>query len=98
MPKDWEPDWTAAEGWHIDITVAGRRIRRRLGIRDVDSKAIARKAAEAVWREAWDSHLNPVAPKPPGPGVDPEPEPEPDREPNRETDPEGWEHWKENHK
>lgn len=62
MPRDWEPDWTEAEGWHVDFTVGGRRIRRRLGIRDRGSKALARRAAEAAWNAAWESHLNPPAP------------------------------------
>lgn len=66
MSKDWEPTWTEAEGWHVDFTVAGRRVRRRLGIRDRGGKAIARRAAEAIWRKAWDDHLAPPAEVNPG--------------------------------
>lgn len=66
MRKDWEPDWTEAEGWHVDFTVGGQRIRRRLGLRDRADKTLARRAAEKVWREAWDRHLNPPELKPAG--------------------------------
>lgn len=66
MRRDWEPSWTEREGWHIDFTVGSRRIRRRLGIHDPGGKTIARRAAEAAWKAAWESHLNPVAAPPPG--------------------------------
>ncbi|WP_323009492.1 tyrosine-type recombinase/integrase [Paracoccus sp. (in: a-proteobacteria)] len=36
-----------------------QRVRKRLGIRDRGLKDLARKAAEAEYRAAWDRHLNP---------------------------------------
>jgi integrase len=68
LSKDWEPTWTEAEGWHVDFTVGGRRIRRRLGIRDRSSqaKALARRGAERIWAKAWEDHLSPPDPVAPG--------------------------------
>lgn len=57
--KDWEPRYSPSFGWHIDFTVEGQRVRKRLGIRDRSLKDLARKAAEAEYRAAWDRHLNP---------------------------------------
>lgn len=58
--KEWEPFWSDAHGWQVDFSVYGERIRRRLGLRDRSLKDIARRKAEALYREAWDRHLNPT--------------------------------------
>ncbi len=62
MPKDWEPRWREETGWEIDFSIGGSRVRRRLGIRDRSSKAIALKQAEAIYRATWERHLAPVKP------------------------------------
>lgn len=62
MRKDWEPEWEAETGWRVDFTVQGKRIRRRLGIRDKSIKDLARKQAEALYRAAWEKHLAPPEP------------------------------------
>lgn len=60
MPRDWEPAWDETVGWCVDFTIQGRRFRRRLGIRDRGLKDIARKAAQALYRQAWEDHLAPA--------------------------------------
>lgn len=63
MPKEWEPEWDQDLGvWTVEFSVGGQRVRRRLGIRDRSLKALARKAAEKLYREAWDRHLAPPEP------------------------------------
>jgi len=63
--KDWHPFWTEEAGWCVDFTVGSERVRRRLRIRDQSGKGLAQKAAESLWKDAWERHLNP-APKPKG--------------------------------
>lgn len=60
MRKDWAPRWDAEHGWSVDFTVAGARIRRRLGVRDKGLKDIAARHAETLYREAWERHLAPA--------------------------------------
>lgn len=61
MSKDWEPTWSeAAKCWTVAFSIEGRRIRRRLGIRDKSLRTIARKKAEQLYRQEWEHHLNPV--------------------------------------
>lgn len=63
MPKEWEPEWNEALGvWTVEFSVNGQRVRRRLGIRDRSLKALARKAAEKLYRDTWDRHLAPPEP------------------------------------
>lgn len=61
--QDWEPIWEEGVGWRVDFRVEGQRIRRRLGLRDKGHKALARRKAEQLWRDAWHRHLaaGPVA-------------------------------------
>lgn len=59
MRKDWDPRWEDGIGWTVDFTVQGQRIRRRLGIRDKGLRDVARRAAETLYRAAWDRHINP---------------------------------------
>lgn len=64
MPKDWEPFWDDKAGvWCTEFRVGGERVRRRLGIRDRAGKPLARRAAEALYRDAWDRHLAPPPPR-----------------------------------
>lgn len=60
--RDWEPKWSEKTGWEIDFYVKGRRIRKRLGIRDRSRRALARKEAERIWEQEWKRHHAPVAP------------------------------------
>ena len=60
MRKEWEPKWSDSYGWQADFTVNGRRIRKRFGLRDKSLKDIARRAAEALYRQVWNDHLNPA--------------------------------------
>ncbi len=61
MPqKEWEPKWSEQAGcWTVDFSVQGRRIRKRLGIRDRGERSLARQAAKNLWQECWQDHLNP---------------------------------------
>ncbi len=63
MRKDWNPIWDEKWGWRVDFSVEGERVRRRLGLRDRCFKAIAFQKAEKLYRETWERHLNPVAPR-----------------------------------
>jgi hypothetical protein len=57
MPKkDWEPKWTE-KGWTVSFSIEGRRIRRRLGIRDKSLKSIAKLKAQQLYKEEWEAHL-----------------------------------------
>lgn len=60
MRKDWHPSFDARHGWQVDFTVGGRRVRRRLGLRDRAHRDLATAAAERLWREAWQDHLAPA--------------------------------------
>lgn len=62
MRKDWEPEFHPAHGWQVEFTIEGRRIRRRLGIRDRGLKDIARRKAEALYRQEWERALSPAPP------------------------------------
>lgn len=66
MRKDWSPRYDAEHGWTVDFSVAGRRIRRRLGIRDKGLKDIAARKAESLYRDAWERHLAPPEVRPKG--------------------------------
>lgn len=61
MRKDYDPIWDEKWGWKVDFYIEGERVRRRLGIRDKSLKRIATTKAEKIYRELWDSRLNPVA-------------------------------------
>lgn len=62
--RDQEPIWDAETGWRVDFHVEGRRIRRRLGLREKRDRALAQKKAEQLWREAWTEALEePVRPR-----------------------------------
>ncbi len=57
MPKkDWEPKWTE-QGWAVSFSIEGRRIRRRLGIRDKSLKGVARAKAQQLYKEKWAAQL-----------------------------------------
>ncbi|MEM1149040.1 MAG: site-specific integrase [Pseudomonadota bacterium] len=62
MPKPWEPEWNGKD-WQIDFYVQGRRIRRRLGIRDFALKSTARRQAQRIYEAEWQRDH---APKPEG--------------------------------
>ena len=63
MP-DWEPKWDAkAKRWTVDFSVETKRFRKRLGVRDRGFKDLARAEAKAVYKTAWENHLNPVKAK-----------------------------------
>lgn len=62
MPETWEPDWDEkARRWKVDFSIEGRRVRRRLGIRDKGLKALARAEARLLYRREWQSHLDRLA-------------------------------------
>ena len=65
MAQIWEPEWDAKTGqWKVNFSVKGQRIRRRLGIRDRGSKALARKEAKRLHDKAWKLHFaEPEAPQ-----------------------------------
>ena len=52
MPRPWEPIWNGTD-WQIDFRVKGRRVRRRLGIRDRSLKSLASKQAKAAYEAEW---------------------------------------------
>ncbi len=52
MPRPWEPAWNGTD-WQVDFRVKGRRIRRRLGIRDRSLKGIASRQAKAIYQTEW---------------------------------------------
>lgn len=60
MRKDWAPRYDPDHGWQVDFTVAGARVRRRLGLRDKGLKDLAFRKAEALYRQAWERHLAPA--------------------------------------
>lgn len=62
MRKDWEPEFHPEHGWQVEFSIEGRRIRRRLGIRDRGLKDIARRKAEALYRQEWEGALSPAPP------------------------------------
>lgn len=66
MPKKpWEPIWDETLGdWRVSFSVKGRRIRRRLGIREKSRRALARREAERIWNEVWAEIQSPPEPSP----------------------------------
>ncbi len=56
MPKPWEPKFTE-KGWTVSFSIEGRRIRRRLGIRDKSLKTLARLKAQQVYKDEWEIQL-----------------------------------------
>lgn len=63
MPKPYEPFFK--EGvWTVDFTYEGRRVRKRLGLRDRSLKAVAREKAKQLYDEVVAEHLE--GPRKPG--------------------------------
>lgn len=66
MSTPWEPTWNKAAGcWTTEFRIEGRRIRRRLPIRDRSLKTQARQRAREIYREEIERGLSapqPVAP------------------------------------
>lgn len=63
MPKPWEPEWNGAD-WQVDFRVKGRRVRRRLGIRDHGLQSLARKEARRLYEAEWQRPADEVAGRP----------------------------------
>lgn len=57
MPKPWEPEWKP-QGWTVDFSIEGRRVRRRLGIRDKSLKSLARLKAQQLYKDEWEAQLS----------------------------------------
>lgn len=61
MAKIWEPVWNSKTArWQVDFRISGERIRRRLAIRDRESKGLARREAKRLHDEAWRRHFDPA--------------------------------------
>ncbi|SDG52025.1 tyrosine-type recombinase/integrase [Sulfitobacter delicatus] len=58
-PKPWTPKWKNND-YEIDFYVRRRRIRKRLGIRDVNKCELAFRLAEMEFDKAWEKVLSPV--------------------------------------
>lgn len=58
-PKPWTPKWKSND-YECDFYVRGRRIRKRLGLRDVNKFELACQLAEMEFDKAWEKVLNPV--------------------------------------
>lgn len=57
MPKPYEPFWK--EGvWCVDFTYEGRRVRKRLGVRDRGLKTVARQKAKILYDQIVADHLH----------------------------------------
>lgn len=62
--ESWYPTWNDSRGvWEVDFRIDGRRVRRRLDVKDKNLKEIAIKAALGLYRDAWDEALRPEPPK-----------------------------------
>lgn len=63
--RSYRLEWQEGVGWTVAFSLKGRRVRRRLGIREKRFREIARRAADAIYEEAWQRHLAPAAPAEP---------------------------------
>lgn len=54
----WAPKWKNND-YECDFYIRGKRIRKRLGIRDIKKFELAMKLAEMEFDKAWDKELNP---------------------------------------
>lgn len=59
VPEPWTPKWKKND-YECDFYVRGRRIRKRLGIRDMNKFELACQLAEMEFDKAWEKVLNPV--------------------------------------
>ncbi|TCM75228.1 tyrosine-type recombinase/integrase [Rhodovulum steppense] len=64
--KVWAPVWSSeANAWVVDFRVEGKRVRRRLRLRDPSLREEANALAYALYREAWEKATAPrPEPKP----------------------------------
>ena len=54
MSQPWELTWNEkTERWEVDFSVLGRRIRKRLAVRDRTLGSVARELAQKFYRQAW---------------------------------------------
>lgn len=60
MANPWTPIWQQKNSvWIIDFRVGGRRIRRRLPIKDKAMRTTAERMAHEIYREAWKKEVHP---------------------------------------
>jgi hypothetical protein len=60
MSQPWEPFWLDdASTWAVEFRIQGRRIRKRLGLRDRSLRKKAWRVAKRLYDEAWEEALTP---------------------------------------